>query len=61
MEERGMAQGRPPVTIGETETVGEGDGVWLLLDEAGAELGRIRWDGVRPYTPPPPAVRMVPA
>lgn len=34
------------------EVIGTGDSVWILRDESAAEVGRILWDGVRPYTPP---------
>lgn len=50
-----------PVAVEEKEVVGgTGDTAWLLQDAQGATVGRILWDGQRPYTPPPGVASAVP-
>lgn len=50
-----------PAQAQERETVGGADSEWRLLDGEGQELGRVRWDGARPWTPPPGVAQVVPA
>ena len=61
MEGGAMPQTVLPVRAQERETIGEADSEWRLLDSEGQELGRVRWDGARPWALPPGVAQVVPA